>query len=139
MSPPKIRTLCFGVQRIRDNSSLYMVLRSVSLLTMIGLSQEMIVVLGLPLNGETDILGCIFSKLLSDVRGSGAISIPTPSIEMLTEFFHADPDRCPSIAGIMVFCTFALKVAVFLYAYCLRDDLSQTLSALEVGLFYLRF
>ena len=50
----------------------------------------MIVALGLPLNVATIILGCIFSMLFSDFKARGIISIPTPPIAALTEFFHAD-------------------------------------------------
>ena len=38
------------------------------------------------------ILGCIFSMLFSDFRACVPISIPTPPITALTEFFHADDD-----------------------------------------------
>ena len=50
----------------------------------------MIVALGLPLKVATIMLGCIFSMLFSDFRAHGPISIPTPPIVSLTEFFHAD-------------------------------------------------
>ena len=50
----------------------------------------MIVALGLPLKVATLILGCIFSILFNDFRACGPISIPTPLILALTEFFHAD-------------------------------------------------
>ena len=46
--------------------------------------------LGLPLKVATIILGCIFSILSSDFTAHGPISISMPSIEALTEFFHAD-------------------------------------------------
>ena len=52
----------------------------------------MIVALGLPLNVATIILGCIFLMLFSDFRAHGPISILTPLIEALTEFFHADTE-----------------------------------------------
>ena len=65
-------------------------MRSVSSLTLVGLWQEIIVALGLPLNVATIILGFIFSILSSDFRARGPISIPTPPIEALTEFFHPD-------------------------------------------------
>ena len=52
----------------------------------------MIVVLGLPLNVATIILGCIFSMLFSDFRARGRISIPTPPIVTSTEFFHTDAE-----------------------------------------------
>ena len=48
--------------------------------------------LGLSLNVATIILGCIFSVLFSDFRTGGPISIPTPRIVALTEFFHADAE-----------------------------------------------
>ena len=48
----------------------------------------MIVALGLSLNVATIILGCIFSILFSDFRVRVPISIPTPPIAALTEFFH---------------------------------------------------
>ena len=50
----------------------------------------MIVVLGLPLEVATIILSCIFSMLFRDFRARAHISIPTPPIVALTEFFHAD-------------------------------------------------
>ena len=50
----------------------------------------MIVVLGLPLEVATIIFGCIFLMLFSDFRARGPISIPTPPIGALTEFFHAN-------------------------------------------------
>ena len=65
-------------------------MRSVSSLTLVGLFQEIIVALGLPLNVAAIILGCIFSMLFSDFRAHGPISIPTSHIPALTEFFHAD-------------------------------------------------
>ena len=58
----------------------------------VGLWQEMIVALGLglPLKVATIILGSIFSMLSSDFRACGPISIPTPPVVALTEFFHTD-------------------------------------------------
>ena len=50
----------------------------------------MIVALGLPLNVAAIILGCIHSMLFSDFNALGPISIPTPPIVALIEFFHAD-------------------------------------------------
>ena len=50
----------------------------------------MIIELGLPLKVATIILGCIFLMLFSDFRTCGPISIPTPPITALTEFFYAD-------------------------------------------------
>ena len=50
----------------------------------------MIVVLGLPLKVATIILSCIFSMLFNDFRACGPISIPSPPIVALTEFFHAN-------------------------------------------------
>ena len=50
----------------------------------------MIVAFGLPLNVAAIILGCILSMLLSVFNPFGPISIPTPTTEALTEFFHAD-------------------------------------------------
>ena len=67
-------------------------MRSVSSLKFVGLQQEMIVVLGLPLNVTTIILGCIFTMLFSDFRACGPISIPISPIVALTEFFHADAE-----------------------------------------------
>ena len=66
-------------------------MRSVSSLTLAGL-QQMIVGLGLPLNLATIILGCIFSMLFIDFKARGPISITTPPIVALTEFFHADAE-----------------------------------------------
>ena len=65
-------------------------MRSVSSLTLVELKQVMIVALGLPLKIITIILGCIFSMLFSDFRVRGHISILTPPIVELTEFFYAD-------------------------------------------------
>ena len=56
-----------------------------------------IVVLGLPLNVATIILSFIFSKLLSDFRPRGPISLPTPPIAVLTEFFFMQMPRQTSI------------------------------------------
>ena len=50
----------------------------------------MIVALGLSLNVATIIHGFIFSMLPSDFRACGTLSIPTPHIKLLTEFFPAD-------------------------------------------------
>ena len=50
----------------------------------------MIVALGLPLKVATIILGCILSMLFSDFKALGPISIPTPLIVALTDFFHGD-------------------------------------------------
>ena len=63
---------------------------SVFYLTLVGLEQEIIVALGLPLKVATIILGCILSMLFNDFRALGPISIPTPPTVVLTEFFHAD-------------------------------------------------
>ena len=63
---------------------------SVSSITYVGLRQMIIVALGLPLRVATIILGCIFLMLYSYFRAHGPISIPTPPIVALTEFFHAD-------------------------------------------------
>ena len=52
----------------------------------------MIAELGLLLKVATIILGCVFSMLFSDFSARGPISIPTPSIEALTEFSHADAE-----------------------------------------------
>ena len=65
-------------------------MRSVSSLIWVGLLQEMIVVLGLPVNVATIILSYIFSMIFSDFRSRSPISIPTPPIVALIEFFHAD-------------------------------------------------
>ena len=51
---------------------------SVSSLTLVGLYQEMIVALGLPLKVAAIILGCIFSMLFSVFNALGPISNPTP-------------------------------------------------------------
>ena len=63
---------------------------SVSLLTLVGLKQEIIVSLVLPLKVATIVLGCILSMLLSDFKALGPISIPKPPTVALTESFHAD-------------------------------------------------
>ena len=44
----------------------------------------------MPLKVATVIIGCIFSMLFSDFRARGPISIPTPPIVALIEFFHED-------------------------------------------------
>ena len=59
----------------------------VSSLGLVGLSQEMIVVPGLPLNVDTIILGCIFSMVLSDFTARKLKGIPTSPMTALTEFF----------------------------------------------------
>ena len=50
----------------------------------------MIVALGLLLKVATIILDCIFSMLFNDIRPRVPISIPTPPIVALAEYFHAD-------------------------------------------------
>ena len=52
----------------------------------------MIVAQGLLLKVATIILGFIFSMLVSDLGARGPISISTPLIVALTEFFHADAE-----------------------------------------------
>ena len=52
----------------------------------------MIVVLGLPLNVATIILSCIFSMLFCNFRAHGPISITTPPIAALIEFFYLDAE-----------------------------------------------
>ena len=99
-----------GCEQLKGfNSSLQMAMWSISSLTLVGLYQEMIVVLGLQLKVATIILGCIFSMLLSDFKYTYT-------------FKHIFPcrcqDQCPSIVSIMVFYIFfAMMVSVFLYAY----------------------
>ena len=44
----------------------------------------------LPLKVASIILGCIFSLLFSDFRACGPISMLTPPILALAEFFYAD-------------------------------------------------
>ena len=85
------RMLCFGMLRTREDSSLKKAMRSVSSLTLLGLLQ-MIVVLGLPLNVPTIILGCIISMLFSDFRAHGPLSLLAPSFAALTEFFDVDAE-----------------------------------------------
>ena len=63
---------------------------SVSSFIYVGLNQEMIDALGLPLKIATIIPGCIFSILFSEFRTRLLISIPTHRIVALTEVFHAD-------------------------------------------------
>ena len=63
---------------------------SVSSQALVVLKQQIIVVLELPLKVSTIILGCIFSVLFRDFSFRGPISIPTPPIVTLTEFFPAD-------------------------------------------------
>ena len=65
-------------------------MKSVSLLKLVGLEQEMIVALGLPLNVVTIIPGCIFSMLFCDFRAYGPISIPIPPIVAMKDIVHAD-------------------------------------------------
>ena len=60
---------------------------SVSSLTLVG---DIIIALGLPLKVATITLGCIFSMIFSDFRARDHISIPTPPIVALAEFFHTD-------------------------------------------------
>ena len=73
--------------------------------------------LGLPLNVATITHGCIFPMLFSDFRACGPISIPTYPIEALTVFPCRRRNKRPSIARIVVFNIFAMKVSVFLHAY----------------------
>ena len=84
------RTLCFGMLRTREDNSLQKAVGSISSLTLIGLLQELIVALGLPLNLATIILGSIFSMRFSDFKARGPISILTPPIAALIEFFYVD-------------------------------------------------
>ena len=58
------------------------ILRSILSLVLVGL--EMIVVIGLPLNVATVLLGWIFSILYSDFRARGPISILTPPMTFVT-------------------------------------------------------
>ena len=93
-------------------------MRTISSFTLVGLLQDMIVVLGLPLKVATIILGCIFSILFSDFWARDPISIPAPLIAALTEFFSCRcRDKRPSIASIVIFNILAVSVPVFLYAY----------------------
>ena len=92
MSHPMMRILSQGTLRTKENSSLKNVSRSFSLLALIRLSREMIIVLGLPLNLATIILGCIFSILLSDFRAKGLRNIPISSTAALTHFLHANAE-----------------------------------------------
>ena len=50
----------------------------------------MVVVLGLPLNVASIIIGCIFAMPISYFRAHGLIRIPALPIAALTEFSHAD-------------------------------------------------
>ena len=70
-------------------------MRSVSSLLLVGLWQEVIVAQGLPLKVATIILGCIFPLLFSDFRVCGLISISTPPMVVLGEFFHVDAETNP--------------------------------------------
>ena len=90
LSLPMTRTLCFGMIWTREDNSSQKAMSSVSSLTLVGLLQEMIVTLGLQLKVATIIPGFIFSMLFCDFRACGPISIPTPPIAALTEFFHTD-------------------------------------------------
>ena len=62
----------------------------------------MIVALGLPLKVAAIILGCSFLMLLSDFRAAGSLSIPTPPIVTLTEFFHAGADAVANVHPLPV-------------------------------------
>ena len=84
------RMMYFEMLRTREDSSSWKVMRSVSSLALVGLKQEMLVALGLPLKVATVILGCVFSMLFSDFRTHGPISVPTPTTVALTKLFHAD-------------------------------------------------
>ena len=70
-----IRTLCFGLLRRCEDCKLKKASRSGLSLALVGMWQEIIVVLGLPLNMATIILGSIFSMLLSNFRAHGPIGI----------------------------------------------------------------
>ena len=52
----------------------------------------MIIALGLPLNIATIILGFIFSVQFNDFRARGSITITTPTVVAVTEYFHADAE-----------------------------------------------
>ena len=71
----------------------------------------------LPLNGATIILGCIFSTLFSDFRARGPISIFTPPIAVLIEFFHADAEISISQYRGILRLLYYDGICVFLYAY----------------------
>ena len=62
----------------------------------------MIVAPGLPLKVATIILGCIFSMLFTDFRARYPISIPTPPIVALKEFFHADAGAERNVPPLLV-------------------------------------
>ena len=93
-----------GGQKQGGGSTLQKAMMSVSLLTLVGLKQEMIVLQGLQLNVATIILGCIFSILISDFRACGPISISTPSIEALTEFFDVDTETNVHLLLVSWYC-----------------------------------
>ena len=60
----------------------------------------------------TIILDCIFSMLFSEYRACGPISIPTPPIVALKEFFPwRHWDKRPSIASIVIFNIFAMNIS----------------------------
>ena len=61
---------------------------SISSLALMGLKQEMIIEMGLPLNVAYVILDGIFSVLFCDFKPRGLRSLPTPPMVALTEFFH---------------------------------------------------
>ena len=77
----------------------------------------MIVALGLPLKVATIILGCIFSMLFGDFRARGLISIPTPTIMALIEFFHADAVASAHPLLVSIYSISSLCEYLFLNAY----------------------
>ena len=92
----------------------------------------MIVALGLPLNVAANILGCIFSMLLSVFNVLGPISIPSPPTEALTEFFHAD--TVASVHPFPVSWYLISSVCVYLF-YCMHimSILCSTADAVTSG------
>ena len=98
---------------------------SVSSLALVGLLQEINVVLGLPLNVAPIIFGCIFSMLFSNFRVRELRSIPLTTMTALTEVSIHCLYRC------ILFLLHCDSVCVLLCIQCLEYALSQTLSAQE--------
>ena len=83
------RSLCFGMLRTREDK-LIIKGDEFSFFTNISRAVANDRCTEVAIKVATIILGCIFSMLFRDFRARGPISILTPPIVALTEFFHAD-------------------------------------------------
>ena len=98
----------------------------------------MIVVLGLPLNVATIILGCIFSMLLKDFRACGSRRIPITLRMALTVFLHANveinvhpsPVSCYLISSSLWWYLFSCTHTMFMLCSSADDVCSSSWSIL---------